>query len=63
MMKIKRWEPEEEKLVIPPLQTTFLRYVEVIRYGMADLHVGTLECQDKEQIKEVKIKAENEMLS
>jgi hypothetical protein len=37
--------------------------VEVIRSGMADLHVSTLECQDKEHIEEVKIKAENKMLS
>jgi len=35
----------------------------VIRSGMADLHVSTLECQDKEHIEEVKIKAENKMLS
>lgn len=29
---------------------------------MEDLHIGALECQDKEPVEKVKVKAEDEML-
>jgi hypothetical protein len=34
----------------------------VIGSRLADLHIGTLECQDKEQIKGVKVEIEDEVL-
>jgi len=62
MVKIKGDELEEEGLAIPPLQTTFSRFVEVIRSGMEDLHISALECQDKELVEKMKVKVEDEML-
>jgi len=62
MVKIKGDELEEEGLAIPPLQTTFPRFVEVIRSGMEDLHISALECQDKESVEKMKVKAKDEML-
>jgi len=35
----------------------------VIRSGMEALHISALECQDKKQNEEVKVKAKDEMLS
>jgi hypothetical protein len=41
---------------------TFLRFAKVIKSDKADLHIIALECEDKEQIKELKVKTEYEML-
>jgi hypothetical protein len=45
MARIEGREPEEEELVIPPLQVSFPRAAEVIRSGIMDLHINTLEIQ------------------
>jgi len=62
MTKIEERELKEEELVILPPWITFLRSIEVIGSRLADLHIGTLECQDKEQIKGVKVEIEDEVL-
>ena len=61
--KIEGQKLEKKGVAISPLRTTFPRFVKVIKYGMTDLHISALECQYKEQIEEVKVKAKDEMLS
>ena len=43
MVKIKGRESKDEDLVIPPLQESFCGSTEIIKAGMRDLHVSTLE--------------------
>jgi hypothetical protein len=45
MARIEGREPEEEELVIPPLQVSFPRATEVIKSGIMDLCINTLESQ------------------
>jgi hypothetical protein len=52
MIIIEGREPKEKELVIPPLKTTFLIFIKVIGSNIKDLHISTLECQDKGQIEE-----------
>jgi len=46
-----------------PLQTTFPKLVVFIGSGIVHLHINALKCENKEQIEDVRIKAEDEMLS
>jgi hypothetical protein len=62
MAKIEGRELGKEGLTILPLSMTFPGYL-VIRSGMEALHISALECQDKKQNEEVKVKAKDEMLS
>jgi hypothetical protein len=44
MAMIEGCEPKEKGLAIMPLQTNFPRFMEVIKFGMVDLHNNVLEC-------------------
>ena len=48
LAKIEGRESKDEELVIPPLQESFRSSTRIIRAGMRDLHVGTLEYQEEE---------------
>ncbi|XP_073261997.1 uncharacterized protein [Populus alba] len=62
MARIEGREPEEEELVIPPLQVSFPRAAEVIRSGIIDLHINTLESQEEKQIEEADLEMKDEVL-
>jgi hypothetical protein len=62
MARIEGREPKEEELVIPPLQVSFPRATEVIRSGIIDLHINTLESQEEKQIEEADLKVKDEVL-
>ena len=62
MARIEGREPEEEELVIPPLQVSFPRATEVIRSGIMDLHINTLESQEEKQIEEADLEVKDEVL-
>jgi hypothetical protein len=52
MAKIEGREPEEEELIILPLQTTFPKLTQVIRSDnemlkITNLYISALECEDK----------------
>ena len=63
MANIEGQEPEKEQLVILPLQTTFSRSMTVIGSGITDIHISALEGENEEQIKEVRVKVKDEILS
>ena len=48
MAKIEGRESKDEDLVIPPLQESFCSSTGIIKAGIRDLHVGTLEYQEEE---------------
>ena len=48
MAKIEGRESKDEDLVIPPLHESFCSSTKIIKDGMRDLHVGTLEYQEEE---------------
>jgi len=62
MARIEGREPEEEELIIPPLQVSFPRATEVIRLGIMDLHINTLKSQEEKQIEEVDLEVKDEVL-
>jgi hypothetical protein len=62
MARIEGIEPEEEELVIPPLQVSFPRATKVIRSGIMDLHINTLESQEEKQIEEADLEVKDEVL-
>jgi len=62
MARIEGREPEEEELVIPPLQVSFPRATEVIKSGIMDLRINTLESQEEKQIKEADLEVKDEVL-
>jgi hypothetical protein len=62
MARIEGREPKEEELVIPPLQVSFPRAIEVIRSGIMDLHINTLESQEEKQTEEVDLEVKDEIL-
>ena len=63
MANIEGQEPQKEQLVILPLQTTFSRSMTVIGSGITDIHISALEGENEEQIKEVRVKVKDEILS
>ena len=60
MTKIKGREQEE--LVIPPLQTSFLRSIKMIRFNITYLYISTLKFQEKGQIEEANMEIKDEVL-
>ena len=60
MARIEGREPEKEEFAIPPLQVSFPKATEVIRSGIVDLHISTLESQ--EQIQEADLEVKDEVL-
>lgn len=67
MIKFEGQEPEKGELIIPILQTTFLKPTQMIRSDnkvlkITYLNINALKCEDKEQIEEVKVKMKVEML-
>jgi hypothetical protein len=62
MARIEGREPEEEGLVIPPLRVSFPKAAEVIRSGIVDLHINTLESQEEKRIEEADLEIKDEVL-
>jgi hypothetical protein len=62
MARIEGRELEKEELVIPPLQVSFPRATEVIKSGIMDLCINTLESQEEKRIKEADLEVKDEVL-
>jgi hypothetical protein len=60
--RIERREPEEEEFVIPLLQVSFPKAIEVIRSSIVDLHISTLESEEGKQIEEADLEVKDEVL-
>jgi hypothetical protein len=59
--------PEDEKLRIPSIRVILPRSAQVIRFDVevlkiVDLHINILECENKGQNMEIKVKVKDKML-